>query len=220
MSRTTRVTLAYDEIKRRILDNEYPAGYQSLEQEVAEQLGFSRTPVREALIRLKNEGLVELIPRRGMRVVPLSPDDMREIYELLTALESTAAESLARRKPDEAELAPLAEAISGMDDALESDDLEAWAAWDEQYHNALLQLCGNSRLAGMASTVRDQGRRARMVTLRLRPKPWQSNVEHRAVLDAIRRGDAEEAREKHYLHRRNASRTLMELLQKYGLPQL
>ena len=66
---TSLVERAYAEIKRRIFSNEYPPGFQALEQEVASQLGMSRTPVREALIRLENERLVELVPRRGMRVV-------------------------------------------------------------------------------------------------------------------------------------------------------
>ena len=59
-----RVARAYAEIRRRILDNEYPAGYQATEPEVAEALGMSRTPVREALIRLEKEGFVEVVPRR------------------------------------------------------------------------------------------------------------------------------------------------------------
>jgi len=93
------VEMAYEQVKRRILDNQYHPGYQALEQEVAEDLGMSRTPVREALIRLKHEGLVELIPRRGMRVVPVVADDMKEIYDVLTSLESMAAELLARSRP-------------------------------------------------------------------------------------------------------------------------
>jgi len=94
------VTQAYAELKRRILDHEYPAGHQATEPDVAADLGMSRTPVREALIRLAQEGLVEVVPRRGMRVVPLSPADMQEIYEVLTALESEAAGLAARPRPD------------------------------------------------------------------------------------------------------------------------
>ena len=93
------VYAAYEQIRRRILDNVWPPGHRALEQEVALELGMSRTPVREALLQLQNEGLVEVIPRHGVRVLPVSPTDMREIYEILTALECMAAELLARRKP-------------------------------------------------------------------------------------------------------------------------
>ena len=93
------VDAAYEQIRRRILDNAWPPGHRALEQEVALALGMSRTPVREALMRLQAEGLVEVIPRHGMRVLPVSPNDMREIYQILTALECMAAELLAQRKP-------------------------------------------------------------------------------------------------------------------------
>jgi DNA-binding GntR family transcriptional regulator len=216
----TRSEWAYSQIKERILENIYEPGYQALEQEIAEDLGVSRTPMREALIRLSQDGLVELIPRRGFRVVPVVAADMKEIYDVLTSLESMAAELLAQRGPSEAELAEMEQATDDMEAALEVDDLEAWAAADERYHKSLIELCGNQRLAALASTVRDQGRRARMVTLRLRPKPTASTQEHRDVLDAIRKRDANLAREMHYQHRRRASVELTDILRKYRLSQL
>ena len=214
------VELAYDQIKERILQNHYHPGYQALESEVADDLGFSRTPVREALIQLKHEGLIELIPRRGMRVVPVVADDMQEIYEVLTSLESMAAELLARKQPDAKVLEPMRVATRDMERALKADDLEAWAAADERFHRALIELCGNKRLAHMATTVRDQGQRARMVTLRLRDKPIASVNEHERVLRAIEQGDWQTARDEHYAHRKRASVELTEILEKYRLPQL
>ena len=71
------VEQAYRLIRQRILDNVYPAGYRALEREFAAELGLSRTPVREALLRLQAEGLIELIPRHGARVLPVSAVDMR-----------------------------------------------------------------------------------------------------------------------------------------------
>jgi DNA-binding GntR family transcriptional regulator len=214
------VELAYERVKKRILDNQYYPGYQALEQEIAEELGVSRTPVREALIRLQHEGLVELKPRRGMRVVPVVASDMQEIYDVLTSLESMAAELLARQKPAAEVLLPMRKATSDMAAALEQDDLDAWAEADSRYHRALIDLCGNKRLANMANTVRDQGHRARMVTLRLREKPVASIDEHQQVLDAIERGDWKTARDVHYEHRKRASIELTHILEKYKLPQL
>ncbi len=214
------VELAYDEIKDRILTNAYPPGHQALEQEVAADLGVSRTPVREALIRLENEGLVRLIPRRGMRVTPLSPDDMREIYEVLTAVETMAVELLARQKPSKAKMKTASDALAQMDQSLRAGDLEKWAEADDRFHRALLDACGNSRLAAIAATVRDQGHRARLLTLRLREKPTKSNKEHREVLNAILRGNWERARDLHYAHRIRTSETLTEILEHYRFPQL
>lgn len=143
---SSRVDAAYGQIRRRILDNVWPPGHRALEQEVALELGMSRTPVREALAQLQNEGLVEVIPRHGMRVLPASPTDMREIYEILTALECMAAELLARRKPADAQLRPLMDASAAMDRALKVDDLDTWAEADERFHAQLLELAGNRQL--------------------------------------------------------------------------
>jgi DNA-binding GntR family transcriptional regulator len=74
--KSSRVNDAYVQIKAEILSNRLPPGFQAPEPEVALRLGMSRTPVREALIRLEADGLVELIPRRGVRVLPLRAEDM------------------------------------------------------------------------------------------------------------------------------------------------
>src|SRR5215510_15874941 len=113
-SRTSFVDKAYREIRRRILDNEYPPAHQVLEQELAADLGMSRTPVREALVRLQNERFVQLIPRHGMRVVPLSLQDLRDMYEVLTSLELTAIERLARSVLDDQSIGAIEKALDDM----------------------------------------------------------------------------------------------------------
>ncbi len=211
---------AYAEVKRRILDNEMPAGYQILEQELAELLQMSRTPVREAMIRLAEEGMVEIRPRHGLRVLPLSAVDMQEIYHILIALESSAAQLVAERGLQDGQLAQLRSAVTDMDRALDDDDLRAWAAADERFHMLLVEFCGNARLRALVGTFWDQSHRARMATLRLRPKPVDSNKDHAAVVDAITRGDAEAAREIHRQHRIRAGQMLVSLLKEHGLTQL
>ena len=215
--RPSRTARAYVEIKRRILGNIYPPGFQALEEELATQLGMSRTPVREALIRLEKEGLVEVTPRRGMRVVPVAPDDMAEIYDVLTCLEARAAQRLAARKPSREGIEPMIRAVDEMDAALDRQDLEAWAEADERFHRQLLELSGNRRLADMAFTVADQAHRARMVTLQMRPLPRRSSKDHRRVLDAILAGDADTAYQAHYKHRQDAMKLLLDVLERHKL---
>lgn len=214
------VEAAYQAIRGRILDNRWPPGHQALEQALALELGMSRTPVREALIRLKNEGLIEVVPRHGMRVAPVSPTDMKEIYEILTSLEAMAAELAAKRRPTTAELAPLEKATRDMDRSLKKDDLDAWAEADERHHRHLIELCGNRKLAGIVYNYWDRAHRARMFTLRLRPKPTASTAEHLAVVEAIRRGDAVTARELHRQHRERGSRELLAILDRYRVSQV
>jgi DNA-binding GntR family transcriptional regulator len=218
--RSSLVEAAYDAIRRRILDNAYPPGFQALEQALATELGISRTPVREALIRLQNEGLVEVVPRHGMRVLPVSPSDMKEIYEILSALESTAAELAAQRKPSDAELAPLEEASRDMARALRTDDLDAWAEADERFHRLLIELSGNRLLVQAVLNFWDRAHRVRRFTLRLRPKPVNSTKEHIALVERIRAGDPRGANEVNRAHRERASRELLAILERYRFRQL
>lgn len=208
---------AYQRLKREILDNNMPPGFQALEPELAQRLGMSRTPVREAVIRLQDEGLVEVIPRRGMRVLPLSADDMREIYEVLVCVESEAAALLAARRPRAEEMADLEAAVTDMESALERDDLDAWAEADHRYHLALTTLCGNRRLAGIALIFQNQVHRARMLTLRLREKPTRSTKEHRDQIAAIAAGEPVKARRLYRDHRERAAKELMKLLRAFRL---
>ena len=214
------VDAAHALIRQRILDNIWPPGHQALEQEVALALGMSRTPVREALVRLQAEGLVTVVPRHGMRVLPVSPTDMREIYEILTALECMAAEILARRRPSDAELLPLVQATDAMDEALAVDDLEAWARADEQFHRQLLELAGNRQLQATVMNHWDRAHRARMFSLKLRPKPVNSTREHMALVERLRAGDAEGAAKVNRQHRERAATELLRIFEHYKLQQM
>ena len=220
LTRKSLVDKAYKIIRQRILDNVYPAGYRALEQDFADQLGLSRTPVREALLKLQAEGLVEVIPRHGARVLPVSPDDMREIYEMLTALEPMAAELVARKKLGPEDLQPLIEASRGMTAALKADNLDAWAESDERYHRYLIALAGNRLLSDTLQGLWDRAHRARMVTLRLRPKPVNSTKEHYAIVEAIRAGDSKKAAQLYRAHRQRGSRELLAILEKTRINSL
>lgn len=208
---------AYRVIRQRILDNVYPAGFRALEREFAESLDMSRTPVREALLRLESEGLIELIPRHGARVLPVSAADMREIYEVLTALESSAAEIVTRKRPDAAQLEPLSAASRDMTVALRNGDLDEWARADERFHRSLLELADNKILIQIVQQLWDRAHRARLVTLRLRPAPTHSTREHKAIVDAIKAGDPEETGRLYRAHRQRASAELLDILEKFRL---
>ena len=211
---------AHARLKALILDNLLPPGTQCLESELALRLGLSRTPVREAMVRLQQEGLVSITPRHGMRVLPILAADMREIYEVLTALEPMAAELLARRPDPAAGLERLERACGAMEAALAAGDRAAWARADEGFHLGLAELCGNRRLAGMVMQVWEQSHRARLFTLHQRPLPARSTAEHRRVLEAIAAGEAERARELYRRHRRRSGAELVSLIERSGVAWL
>ena len=216
-TRETLVDRAYREIRRRILDNEYPPSHQVLEHELAANLGMSRTPVREALIRLKNEKFIQIIPRHGMRVVPLSLDELRNIYEVLTALELMAIERLIRTGAHLHALSALDESITEMEWSVRQRDTDGRVHAIELFHRTLIDRCGNARLASMAYMMWDQGHRARMATSRLRIDLEESNQEYRAVANAIRCGDIPGAIAHHRAHRERTSRVIIGLLEQYRL---
>ncbi len=218
--KSSLVDQAYEAIRIRILDNVFPPGYQALESELAQALGISRTPVREALIRLQKEGLVSVVPRHGMRVLPVSPADMAEIYAVLTALECAAAEIVATRGPTDEELKPLTQATRDMDRALKADDLDAWAMADERFHRTLVELAGNRMLQATVENFWDRAHRARMVTLRMRPKPVNSTKEHTLLVERLRAGDARGAVEANRAHRARASGELLTLFERLRVQHL
>jgi len=220
--RASLVGDAYGALKEAIRNNTFAPGYQGSEQEIATQLGMSRTPVHEAIIRLQEEGLVRVLPRRGVVVSVISPNDMREIYEVIIALETASSELLAEKPKNERDpiVKELNDVNAQMQAALAADDLDDWAKGDERFHQLLVERCGNGRFARMFQTIMDQSHRARTLTLRLRPKPTTSVREHQAIVDAIQAGDAGLARERAKQHRTSARDLLLPLLSQLGMKHL
>lgn len=210
--RSSNTLRAYAEIRRRILNNEMPPGSRYLEQELAEALGMSRTPVREALIRLTEERLVDVRPRHGARVLPVSIEDVRQIYELLADLEALAAQRAAERRCSDAALARLEAEMAQMEAATARGDMLGWIQADDRFHRALVLLSGNARLAATVGTLCDQAHTARMQTLKSRPEPSASNADHAAAVAAIRAGDGARASAILRRHRETGGTVLRDIL--------
>lgn len=204
-------------LREMVISNRLLPGSTHLETELAEMLGMSRTPLREAAIILEGQGLVEVVPRRGIRVLPLSVSDMEEIYSILTELESLAAHDIAKSGVSDADLAELRGYTDEMDAALEVDDRQRWASADDRFHKTLVALTGNKRLISIVSTYSDQVHRARLLTLYMRPKPVKSNADHRALVEAIANREPERAREVHRAHRVGAKELMIGLIGTHGL---
>lgn len=218
----SRVENAYAALKEAILKGVFPLGYQGSEQEIAVRLDMSRTPVHEALIRLQEDGLVRVLSKRGVVVCAVSPDDIRDIYDVIRALEPVAAELIAVQ-PKASRFAVAAELErlnTAMKQSLEREDLVLWANSDDEFHRLLSEACGNGRITRIARTVMDQAHRARMLTLSMRAKPIRSIIEHRAIIAAIRKGDAQEARDCASAHRTRARDELVPLLAHFGIHHL
>jgi DNA-binding GntR family transcriptional regulator len=203
---------SYHRLKEMILSEQLPAGYQALEQEIADLLGVSRTPIREILTRLQDEELIERIPRHGFRIIPFGPADVRELYELLQCLEGKAVELMVYRRldPRSTEIGQLKNANSDIESALLAKDLNAWADADRRFHHNIITACGNGRLQRMAYKVWEQVHRVDRGTMLKKPFPHYSTGDHLAVLEAIEANDAISARELLQQHRLRGMNILLE----------
>ncbi len=215
-ARSTRVDNAYERLKNEILNGQLPPGFQAPEPDIATRLGMSRTPVREALIRLEADGLVDLVPRRGAKVLPISLQDICEIYQILSALEALAAGTACRKAGGET-LAEIEEVLNEADDALERQDIEAWAVHDDRFHRLMAKASGNLRLEAEIEGFLDQVYRANTVLLRLNKAPASNAADHRKIVQAIRDGDTDGATETARLHRLNGMLRMKDVLQDCGL---
>lgn len=218
--KSTAGMAVYEELRRKIVNNQLPGGSQLLEEQVSADLKVSRTPVREALSRLELEGLVQPVRRHGYLVAPITIADIDQIYQVLSPLETVAAELLASKKPNDEEVFLLQACVDKMDAALKKDDLDAWAAADELFHIRLAELCGNERLARAAKLLWAQSQRVRLFTLRLREKPLNSVKSHGALVDAIRKHKPAEARKVHGNHREKWTTDMSRLLRSLNIHQL
>lgn len=179
-----------DRLREAIWDGGLAAGSRLNEQQVADQMGVSRPPLREAIRVLEQEGLIESVPRRGAFVRMFTSQDISEIYAVRCALEGMAAELAMAAATDE--IGALEEQIVRIKQA-ERVDLRAAIALDFEFHRSLVRLSGNSRLALLWEQVAGQLRLA--ITL-VDPAFFQAGyVEstHGALINAIRRRDRGES---------------------------
>ncbi|ARC36691.1 GntR family transcriptional regulator [Paracoccus yeei] len=205
---------AYHDLRYRILTGRLAPGTTLLETELAALLSLSRTPVREAVIKLEEEGLVEVRPRHGVTVKALSLQDFGHILNVFSALEVRAVELAAARGLTEPEAQALTRMLDQMEAATAVGDITRWSDIDDEFHAAIVALCGNQRLQDAISAFWGQQYRARLMILPLRPLPEDSDREHRLILAALRAGDRGLARERHNAHRDRADAQQMELLRR------
>ncbi|UOQ45481.1 GntR family transcriptional regulator [Halobacillus salinarum] len=203
---------AYQILRLAIRNLKLLPGKTILEREIAEVLGMSRTPVREALIRLQTEGVVNLIPRKGFKIEPIEERDLREIYEVVEMLEGLAAK-LATNTTSEEEILNLEWLIEQQEKAINEKDLEEWARLDNLFHFKIIEFAENKRLSNVIEVHADQLYRARLLTINKRPLPFQSIVEHRAIVACMRARNGDAAQASMQSHRKRARTEILTALQ-------
>ena len=185
--------IVYEELKRQIMIGEIPPGTRMMEVELAEDMGVSRTPIREAIRKLEKEGLVSIEPRRGAYASDISIKDMVDVLEVREFLEGMAA-GLAAKKINDEEIETLKKATATYKKAVENGHTEEIIKEDELFHKLIVDCSGNKTLIQMINQVQELALRFRYIYYedfsRYRNMPY----EHLEILDAILSGDTEAAR--------------------------
>jgi DNA-binding GntR family transcriptional regulator len=185
--------IVYEELKRQILIGEIPPGTRMMEVELADEMGVSRTPVREAIRKLEKEGLVTIEPRKGAYASNISIKDMVDVLEVRQGLEAMAA-ALAAGRIDEEKKAELLEVVSQYREAVEAEDVEKIIHYDERFHSQIVAISGNKTLVQIFQTVQELALRFRYIYYDDFNRYESMPKEHQAIEEAIVSGDAEAAR--------------------------
>ncbi|MFI6867112.1 GntR family transcriptional regulator [Nocardia sp. NPDC050406] len=182
---------AYHEVKERILSGALPGGELVSENEIAAQLGMSRTPVRESFLRLETEGWMRLYPKRGALVVPVPPHEAEHVTHARYVVETGAVRALAVTDRTGV-LAELTESLARQRELARAGDLDAFAVVDADFHRAYVLAAGNPLLAGFYDSLRERQRRMNSVALRQRGIDTDAIIaQHTRLAAFIESGDAD-----------------------------
>ncbi len=199
---------AHKVIRHEIITCKLPPGLEISEQEFAQRLGISKTPVREALARLALEGLVETYPRRGYRITPVAVRDINDLFAVRGALEGVATELATERMPDD-EIAALEALAEANYTPGESTSVDAFVTANLQFHSAIAKGSGVTRLANMVIAHLEEATRLFYMGVNVRDVNPETNEDHRQIVALMKSRDGEEARRAMLHHNENTRRGLL-----------
>ena len=201
-----------DALRQAIRDGVLPPGERLMEIPLAEELGVSRTPIREAIRILEQEGLVVMIPRRGTYVADMSLKDVTEVFELRSILEELAAELAAERITNE-EIEALEQHLVEIGKYMNEKNLDKVVQADILFHEILYKASRNDRLVEMIHNLREQTLRFRTLSMSQTGRLAKTWDEHRQLVEAISDRDVERARQIARIHMEESEKTLLEGMQ-------
>ncbi|MBE3574753.1 MAG: GntR family transcriptional regulator [Firmicutes bacterium] len=203
--------LVFESLRQAIMTGQLRPGERLMEVQLANELGVSRTPVREAIRKLELEGLVVMIPRKGAYVSRMSTRDIQEVFEIRATLEGLAA-TLAVERATEQELDELQALLGRIAECIARNDVKTMVEVDTEFHRQLFQCAHNSRLVQIMQNLREYVQRFRSTSLAYPGRMKVALDEHRQVVQAIRRRDREQAQALAYWHIVSAEKGLMDAI--------
>ena len=178
----------YEILRARILSTELPPGSSINERYLAEALGVSRTPIREAIRRLSNDGLISIIPNVGTSVTQFEPSRVREFCQIRTAFECIAIEA-AVKNFEAVHDRKLVQLIDDQDKTIDRGDMISNIAIDSEFHGVIMELSGYKLIPDFLERAMGEILRARHMSIKLPGRLREPIIEHRAIVNALRSGN-------------------------------
>lgn len=199
----------YRALKTEIIKGSLKPGTKLSEGKIAEQMGVSRTPVREALKELAAEGFVKMNPNQAVVVSNTSVEDVQEVLQIRGVLEGLAARLSATIINGE-EIIELERYIKQMENFTNKNDALSYSEADAEFHELILNICGNKRLIQIRKNLSDQAHRYRIRSLNIPGRLKYSLKEHRKIVEALKRKDSEQADRLSQKHIENVLKNILE----------
>lgn len=203
--------VVFNTLRRAILKGELKPGERLMEIALADKLGVSRTPIREAIRKLELEGLVVMAPRKGAKVASITERDLNDVLEVRKGMEVLAI-SLACERITKEEMEHLEEIEAHFQTLIESDNLTELAEVDVEFHDTIYQATNNKRLVQLLNNLREQMYRYRIEYLKDSAVRRQLAKEHKAICEALRTHDRESALRYVYVHIDNQQKAIIRSL--------
>lgn len=215
----TKYQLAYETLREAIINGSLRPGQSLVVTELAEQMGLSRMPIREAMKRLEAEGFVTVTPHKVAVVTGLSPEDVAEVFIIRESLEGMAARLASQRITPE-NLASLRERVAQMEAEMRSGDYPMYGRLNRGFHRYICHLSGNKRLVSLLNEIWDANDRFRALFVMVPRRVAASLDEHQEILEVLAAREPDRAEEIMRRHVRLAGQSLLAQVQAGANQQL
>lgn len=185
--------VVFENLRTAILEGKLKSGQRLMEVQLAEQLGVSRTPIREAIRKLELEGLVIMLPRKGAYVADMSFKDLIDVLEIRASLEGLAASLASERRRDE-DIMVLEKISIEFEESVKNGDIEAVLKKDVEFHERIFSLANNKKLYQLINSLWEQVHRFRVTYVSDYEASLSLVEEHNKILQAIKNGNCELAK--------------------------
>ncbi|MBC7959909.1 MAG: GntR family transcriptional regulator [Vallitaleaceae bacterium] len=203
--------VVFNTLREAILRGQLVPGERLMEKQLAERMGVSRTPIREAIRKLELEGLVMMVPRKGAEVAKITPKDIKDVLEVRAALEALAVK-VACEKMDEIGLAKLTKVKEEFERAAKDKAVDTLIQKDIEFHDAIFAATGNEKLIHIVNNLREQIYRFRVKYISQMESYEGLVKEHEEIVESIKSGDRQRAEEITVRHIENQERAVIDML--------